>query len=133
MFEKVAKFNKELIGIDRQPGAVEDRGEFDFMVGTIDEEKLELIEAFDEGDFIKALDATADLIYFATGFFTRMGIGPKTAQKICYAVHDCNMQKVAGKKSAREVTHDLDAVKPAGWVGPEERIMEILSADDASL
>lgn len=133
LFEKVAKFNKEIIGIDRKPGEIEDFSEMKFMIGSIKEEKTELLEAYESGDFVKALDATADLIYFATGFFTRMGIGPKTAQKICFAVHDCNMQKQLGTKEERETTHGLDAIKPEGWEGPEDRIMEILSTDDITL
>lgn len=125
MLDATSIFNKQIIGIDRKPGTIEDEKEFNWMIGVAQEELKELKDAHEEGDFIKELDAVTDLVYFVAGFFTRYGIDPSTAEKIFFAVHDCNMEKKKGMKN-RLIKHSNDAVKPEGWVGPEERIMEIL-------
>lgn len=126
IFDKTHEFNTKLIGINRKPGTVEDKSEFDWMIGTVLEELDELQTAHEEGDFIAELDSVTDALYFIGGFMTRMGIPPKVAKEIFSVVHDCNMMKKKGMKKERDHVHSLDAIKPNDWVAPEDAIMKIL-------
>jgi len=127
MYELTDKFNKEVIGINRKMGTIEDSTEFDWCLGVVQEELGEFLQAHKEGDFIKELDAVTDLLYFVSGFMTRMGVPPELSKQIFQAVHDCNMKKKKGKKK-REVQHENDAIKPEGWIPPEMRIVELLNS-----
>ena len=129
IFELTEKFNKEIIGINRQLGTIEDDKEFHWMIGTILEELEEFNDAHEKGDFIAEIDSVLDLLYFASGFLTRMGVSSELSEKLFRVVHECNMNKSRGKKE-RETMHELDAIKPKGWVSPEERIMEILDENN---
>jgi predicted HAD superfamily Cof-like phosphohydrolase len=128
VFGKVENFNMEIIGIDRTTaiGPIVDQEELGFFIGTLQEEIDEFIQANEEKDFIGQIDALVDLIYFAAGGFTRMGVPSHVTEKIFTAVHDANMTKKKGKKDRENGCHELDAVKPLDWVSPEERIMIIL-------
>ena len=126
MFEIVEKFNKEIVGIDRKgPITLEDK-EFDWLICAFEEEIIELKEAKAKDDLIGQVDAIMDLIYFACGGITRMGIDHKMAKNVFEAIHEANMQKARGKKEGRAVEFELDASKPDGWLPPEERIKQIM-------
>ena len=118
VFRQTEEFNKKIIGINRFPGTVEDDKEFDWLVGVILEELQEFQDAHRQGDFVAELDSIMDLIYFASGALTRMGINAQVSMDIFLAVHECNMKKAKGKNAARIATHDLDAVKSDEWKGP---------------
>lgn len=128
IFGKVEDFNMGIIGIDRtsSPGPIEDQEELGFFVGTLHEEIEEFETACRESDFVGQIDALQDLIYFAAGGMVRMGIKAKVSNKIFSAIHDANMTKKKGKKQRDNGSHELDAIKPEGWVSPEERIATIL-------
>lgn len=125
MFKNVETFNQNVIGIMRKPGPMPE-DELGFFLGTIQEECDELVESYNNNDFIGQIDSVIDLIYFACGGLTRMGIPSHVSREIFDAVHSANMTKTRGSKE-REVMHSNDAVKPEGWVSPEEKIAEILS------
>ena len=131
MYKLTDKFNKEVIGIDRKMGTIEDKTEFHWCLGVVLEELDEFKQAHDEGDFIKELDAVTDLLYFVSGFMTRMGVPPKLAKQIFEAVHDCNMKKSKGKK-VRDIQHESDAIKPKGWIPPEMKIVELLNTYESN-
>ena len=125
-FRQVEYFNKAVIGIERecpQTLGIDKR----WLIGAILEELEELLEA---DNTVDEADALADIIYFAMGGFTRMGISSKKASRIFNAVHCANMAKVAGKKESRAVEGVTDAAKPVTWVGPEETIKQIIDGDD---
>lgn len=133
VFEMVEDFNVNLIGIDRiHPKPIEDASEMGFLVGCLREEIDELEEANGQ-DFIAEIDAIIDLTYFALGGLCRMGIPSSLQSRIFEVVHQANMTKVAGKKAARENPHDLDAIKPEDWEGPEVKIAELLDGFNANL
>lgn len=127
MFEEVEEFNNEVIGIHRTPGTISDPKEFEWCVGVILEELEELKTAHFNGDFVCELDAVIDLLYFTAGFMTRMGIPANISKEIFQTVHNSNMSKCIGLKKERVSSHELDAVKPAGWVSPEPKIYAILN------
>lgn len=71
------------------------------------------------------VDALIDAAYFAIGGLARLGLTTEQALACFDAVHEANMQKKLGT-THRGNTGVADAAKPAGWVGPEEAMMEIL-------
>ena len=73
-----------------------------------------------------SIDAIIDLKYFAVGVLYKMGLSPDMQKACCTAVHSANMEKKLGTVAKRAVEGAADAVKPEGWVSPEERIIEIL-------
>lgn len=125
MFEKVEKFNKEIVKIGYRSLQMPDKSEHLWLTGVITEERNELIQAFEHKDFIGYIDALMDNIYFCLGGFARIGLTKELVEKIFNAIHECNMNKKQGMK-IREITSELDAVKPNGWVSPEEAIINIL-------
>lgn len=128
MFDKVEDFNKRVIGIDRNCGPISDESEFEWCIGTLQEEIKEWREARKNKDFIGEIDSVIDIIYFSCGFLTRMGISHDKCAKMFSAVHDANMAKKLGTKD-REITHSLDAIKPVGWCSPEISISKILEGE----
>ena len=128
VFEMVEEFNKEIVKVPaRDVGPIQDSKEVGFLIGWLREEIDEFEEAIDQ-DFIGQVDALIDLIYFAAGGLTRMGIPSNISRKIFAAVHDANLTKTSGMKIERSIAHELDAIKPKDWVGPEERIIRILES-----
>lgn len=126
VFQMVEEFNKEVVQIpSRDIGPIEEVEEVGFFVGTLHEEIEEFEEAQDQ-DFIAQIDSIMDLIYFACGGLVRMGVPAELQQKIFEAIHEANMTKQGGMKDSRDITHDLDAVKPEGWIGPEDRIIKLI-------
>jgi len=130
IFKKVEKFNKEVIGIHRNTKCELSKDENDWLIGALNEEITEYITAYTNRDFIGQIDSIIDLIYFAAGALTRMGITAEQSEKIFNVVHACNMAKVQGRKTERSVQSDLDAIKPDDWTDPSAAIIDILTEDD---
>jgi predicted HAD superfamily Cof-like phosphohydrolase len=126
MITNVISFNAEALGIlPREKGLLSEK-ELEYAMKATKEEAYELKEAHEMKDFIGAVDAVLDQLYFNVGFLYRMGLTAQEIERCFQAVHDCNMQKKLGVQAKRGGEGVADAVKPEGWVGPEERIMEIL-------
>ena len=128
IFSMVEEMNRKIVKVPvREVGPIEDSKEVGYLIGCLREEIDEFEEAIDQ-DFIGQIDALIDLIYFAAGGLTRMGIPSALSEQIFAAVHDANMTKRNGVKTERSISHELDAVKPEGWVGPEERIIKLVES-----
>ena len=80
------------------------------------EELDEFTTAAASGDIVGVADALADLVYVALGTAYKMGL-PFDA--IWKAVQEANMRKVPGQTKRG---NKVDAMKPAGWAGPEAAI-----------
>lgn len=79
------------------------------------EELLEFSNAYTVTD---QADALIDIIYFAIGTFTLMGVKPSEIFEI---VHQANMQKVG--PDGKVIRNDQGKIqKPAGWEPPEKYI-----------
>ncbi|MBR4891062.1 MAG: DUF1599 domain-containing protein [Clostridia bacterium] len=91
---------------------------------VMNEELAEFGAAYNKGDNIGMLDALIDMAYFLLGRVYECGFTEAEWDKCFAAVHECNMTKRKGNKGRGS---DDDAVKDADWVGPEERIREILN------
>lgn len=115
-FDDVAEFHHVVLGIEstaptwNMPNSVVTRIKF------MEEELTEFENAARQADMVKAADALADLAYVVLGTAHQMGL---PFDEIWAAVHKANMQKLRGM-GARGMVYD--AVKPAGWIGPEAEI-----------
>jgi predicted HAD superfamily Cof-like phosphohydrolase len=85
------------------------------------EELTEFAQAQADGDIVGVADALADLVYVALGTAYKMGL---PFEEIWQAVQSANMQKVRG---IGKRGNKVDAVKPAGWVGPEAAIARAIN------
>jgi len=71
-------------------------------------------------DEVSYFDAMLDTIYIAIGELHKLGLHPEHIVDGLQAVHDANTAK-AGQKD-----HTGKVVKPANFVGPEEKLEQIL-------
>ncbi len=122
----IVDFNQNILGIGQRQPAMLNKSEFDISIECLQEEIREFVEAHSSGDFIGSIDAIIDLRYFAVGVLYKLGLTAEQIEQMDQAVHDANMQKKLGKKAGRGDGVAADAVKPEGWVSPEERIAAIL-------
>ena len=126
MVDQVIEFNSKALQIEpREIGLLPDK-ELDYALKAIKEEMTEFKDAHDQQDLIGAVDAVFDKIYFGIGFLYRMGLNAQQIKDGFSAVHQCNMAKKLGVQHKRGGEGVADAIKPEGWVGPEERIAQIL-------
>lgn len=119
-FDSVRQFHLKVLGLEdvkptfEMPVSMQQR--LDFM----EEEIHELSDAHSNMDLVGVADALADLVYVALGTAHMMGI---PFDEVFKAVHAANMQKQRGITKRGML---YDAMKPSGWVGPEEEIETIL-------
>ncbi len=118
--EMVADFHRKMgQPVADKPGFL-NYERFRLRLAWLTEERDELLEGQladnPKDGLVKAADALGDLIYVCLGTAVEMGI---PMDKVFQAIHKANMAKlpaVDGKK----------VTKPAGWVGPEKEIEQIL-------
>lgn len=126
MVANIFAFNRDLLGVKDREKALLSQKELDYAIKAAVEETMEFEDAHETQDFISAVDAVCDLLYFGIGFLARMGLSEEEVRQCMQVVHEANMQKKLGVQEKRGGEGVADAVKPAGWVGPEERIAEVL-------
>lgn len=129
--QMVKEFNNEIINMPTVNVAHDlpsDRVEW--FINVVCEELDEFKKAYKLKDTVGMLDALIDMTYFILGRVQECGFTETQWDKCFAAVHEANMTKRKGNKGRGS---DIDAVKDADWVGPEERIREILnqSVNDA--
>lgn len=126
MFSRVFKFNQEVVGLEPRKLDILEREEKAWLASCLREEVTEL-EISDQ--VVHQVDAVIDSIIFAMGGLFRLGLTEEQAQACFDAVMDANFEKKAGQLKRRFHKGVADAVKPEGWVGPEQRIAEILNVE----
>lgn len=100
----------------------------EFRIKFLQEELDELKEAMADGDRVKVFDALLDLVYVACGTALFAGISPAQWHAGMRAVHAANMAKIRVAKAEHSKRNSaFDVIKPAGWVGPEAFLAEVLS------
>jgi predicted HAD superfamily Cof-like phosphohydrolase len=124
MFKQVGDFHTEILGLEHPEIPTFNRPEWiiertRFMM----EEVQEFTSAAITGDMVEAADGLADVVYVALGTAWMMGI---PFEKIFSHVHNCNMKKQRGVTVRGNA---IDAIKPPGWVRPNEGIAKILEDD----
>ncbi len=123
----VVHFNQRVLGITPRPIGMMQQNEFELSLTQLREEVDEMELAYKEGDFVKLLDGMIDLNFFLLGVVYKHGVDEETFNKAFQAVYEANMEKKLGVKQGREgFGGAADAVKPEGWVPPEDRIQAIL-------
>ena len=129
--QMVKEFNQEIINLPTlrlahclPPDRVE------WFTNVVYEELDEFKKAYNRKDCVGMLDALVDMAYFILGRVYECGFTEAEWDKCFAAVHECNMTKRKGNKGRGS---DDDAVKDADWVGPEERIREILNQSAESV
>ena len=121
MYDDIEEFHEQIIQLEKptKVGIISD----EFILERtrfLNEEVEEFTTTGMSGDMVGVADALADIVYVALGTAWLMGI---PFQAIWDVVHSANMKKVRGI-TKRGNKHD--AVKPEGWVGPEQAIAAIL-------
>ena len=127
-FEQVSEFNNDVLGIEI--GSViclPVKDVTDLTLHQLREEADELELACNSMDSVEAIDALIDSIYFAMGALYKIGLDEKVFNRIFTVIHTANMKKFIGKKEGREGYSSADAIKPIGWISPEEMIEEIVN------
>ncbi len=129
MIVNVAEFHEKFglpLGTDDQ--LMQDPATQEFRIKFLQEELDELKKALATGDKVGAFDALLDLVYVAYGTALFAGIDASQWHAGMHAVHSANMAKVrVAKAEDSKRGSAFDVKKPAGWVGPESRLKEILS------
>lgn len=128
---QVFEFNENVLNIHRPVKGLLSEKELEYAMKAGLEELDEFHDAHNAGDFIGAVDAAIDQIYFQIGFLVRMGLTANQVRGCFGAVHQANMDKKAGVQAKRGGEGVVDAVKPADWTPPEERIANILDGTGA--
>lgn len=125
---QVVDFNQQVLKIEQRKQGFLDEGTADISVSCLQEELDEFKEALETRDLIGQVDALIDLQYFATGIMYKLGLTPEQINQCQTAVHEANMEKKLGVNAKRGDGETKDAVKPEGWISPEQRIGSILEA-----
>lgn len=123
IIDQIFDFNEQVIGtgdVDLNPLMPK---QFEWTTKFVQEELAEFHDAFKEQDIVGMVDAIGDLIYGAMGTFKKMGLTREQVRQCFAAIHAANMTKKRGDKGRGS---DEDAVKPEGFVPPEEVIANIL-------
>lgn len=128
-FSQVQQFNHEILGIAPRAKGPQPIEEAQLSHRQLTEEANEYLQAIKDGDYIGAIDGCIDSIIFAMGILYKLGVREDQFDSIFEVVMSANMSKKIGVKKGREGFDAVDAIKPEGWVPPEETIAKILADD----
>ena len=81
--EQIVHFNQEILGVEQRVQSLIPANEAQISIESLVEEANELREAFEGQDFIKAVDAAADTLFFAVGVMYKFGL---TSDQIANAI-----------------------------------------------
>ena len=123
VWEQIYTFNTEVLGVEPMGLGMLNADEVNDLHAFISEETDEFVQA---DTMVEQVDALLDLIYFAVGGLTKVGMTPDEMAECMTAVHTANMTKSLGKKDTRPDIQGTDARKPPGFVAPDEAIKRIL-------
>jgi hypothetical protein len=127
--ENVVRFNEEILKSQRLSKRIPGNEIVTHRCYCLLEEVKEYREACHEGDYIGAIDALLDLMYFAVGGLHHLGLTPTEMAECGRIVHQANMNKQSGKVERRAVEGVADAIKPVSYVPPEETMRKYLEVD----
>lgn len=122
----VKHFNEGVLNLEFPPLGPMNKDVGDHLVKCLIEEAHELLEAHDQQDLVKCVDALIDSIYFAVGGLQKLGLTQDEAIRVFELVHNANMTKKRGQKEGRIVGDAADAIKTAEWIPPENAIHNFL-------
>lgn len=124
---KVVTFNQQILGVQPRKLGLMRPDEFSLSLTQLREEIKEMEDAYDEGGLVGVVDGLIDLHFYLLGVIYKHGIPEILYEKLFDQVYQANMTKVRGVNAKREGFGDAaDAVKPEGWIAPEDRISRLL-------
>jgi len=125
----VIDFNQRVLKVEPKPTiALQDPDAFRLSLAQMREELDEMENAYEQGDLIGVIDGLIDLDYFHKGVVYKHGIGVALYNELFVAVHEANMEKKLGVNHNRPGFNGAaDAVKPEGWLPPEDRLRAIIN------
>lgn len=100
--EQIVNFNKEVLGIEQRVQSLIPANEAQISIESLVEEANELREAFEGQDFIKAVDAVADTLFFAVGVMYKFGLSQNQIVNAIMSQHNSRLQ------------HPMSAIYEAG-------------------
>ena len=123
--EMVTCFQQQVLRQRRPSLGLPPEKDFKLYLNLMREELQELEDAYNAQDLVAYADALIDTDYAHKGLVFRSGIRVKKYNLMFKAVHHANMQKNAGITD-RSPPPVNDAIKPKGWIGPEDKLHMIL-------
>lgn len=114
-----------------EPVFVPDESHRDMLVKTIHDPLNAFESAALNGHYIQSALQMLGTFKAISNVMLNINMTPLIIEKCMLAVHKANMTKKRGVKAERGDLGVADAVKPEGWVAPEEAIKAILGDDIA--
>ena len=90
--EQIVNFNQEVLGIEQRVQSLIPANEAQISIESLIEEANELREAFQGQDFIKAVDAVADTLFFAVGVMYKFGLSQNQIVNAILAQYNARLQ-----------------------------------------
>ena len=90
--EQIVNFNKEVLGIEQRVQSLIPANEAQISIESLVEEANELREAFEGQDFIKAVDAVADTLFFAVGVLYKFGLTSDQIANVILHQHNVRLK-----------------------------------------
>lgn len=122
MYDDVVKFHDEILGFEQVPRPTLHTESwllerYRFLI----EETEEFYNEACRNNMVGAVDGLLDTVYVALGTLHMMGV---PTQECWDAVQTANMTK---RRGVTKRGNALDAIKPPGWVGPEQAIARAIA------
>ena len=90
--EQIVNFRQEILGIEQRTQSMIPANEAQISIESLIEEANELREAFQGQDFIKAVDAVADTLFFGVGILYNFGLTPNQIVNAILSQHNSRLQ-----------------------------------------
>ena len=124
--ESVIEFQEKILGIPKPEKGLEKPAQVTWLMNALREEIDEYDDAVADEDYIGAVDALIDLLYFAIGGLHRMGLSADDMAICGQIVHRANLRKKKGIVEKRGDGTVADAVKTEVFVSPEDLMRHYL-------
>lgn len=119
----VVEFNQRVLGVAARFIGWQPPKEAELSMAQLREEIDEMEDARKEGNLVAFIDGLIDLDYYHKGIVYKTGLSVEQYNELFILVHEANMEKKLGINHKRQgFGGAADAVKPEGWIPPEERI-----------
>lgn len=90
--EQIVNFNQEILNIEQRTQGLLPANEAQISIESLNEEIEELRQAYREKDFIKAVDAIADTLFFAVGVLYKFGLSSNQIVNVILSQYNDRLQ-----------------------------------------
>jgi len=98
--EQIVHFNQEILNVEQRTQTMLPANEAQISIESLIEETNELREAFDNKDFIKAVDAVADTLFFGVGVLYKFGLTSDQIANVILSQYNGRLQRTQYPMSA---------------------------------